>query len=218
MDEPLLSPRAARTRSALISAGVDLLADRPVDAISIDEFVAAAGVAKGSFFNHFADKAQFSRAVTKEIRVDIEQWVNRINSDVADPLERLAGGMIAATAYAMTFPHRTSVLARSFNGTSLDDHPINSGLLNDLNAALEQKCIALPSVRVGVLYWLGACQNMMSHIVESGTNEVQARKLLAEMLRIALLGLSAPSKRVADITATQAVITKFRALMNFNPN
>ena len=47
------SPRAARTRAALIAAGFDLLVERSIDAIPIDDLVAKAGVAKGSFFNHF---------------------------------------------------------------------------------------------------------------------------------------------------------------------
>ena len=43
-----LSPRAARTRTALVAAGFDLLAAKPIDALTIDEVVAAAGVAKGA--------------------------------------------------------------------------------------------------------------------------------------------------------------------------
>ena len=50
-----IHPRAARTRAALLAAGFDLLVERPIDAIPIDDVVARAGVAKGSFFNHFAD-------------------------------------------------------------------------------------------------------------------------------------------------------------------
>ena len=46
-----LSPRAERTRAALIAAGFDLLVERPIDGIPIDEIVAKAGVGKGSFFS-----------------------------------------------------------------------------------------------------------------------------------------------------------------------
>ena len=47
--------RSAPTRAALVAAGFDLLVERPIDAIPIDEVVKRAGVAKGSFFNHFRD-------------------------------------------------------------------------------------------------------------------------------------------------------------------
>ncbi|MEY4952880.1 MAG: hypothetical protein RL299_1304, partial [Pseudomonadota bacterium] len=50
MTAAALHPRAARTRQALIEAGFELLAERPIDAVAIDEVVTRAGVAKGSFF------------------------------------------------------------------------------------------------------------------------------------------------------------------------
>ena len=53
--------RRARTRAALLKAGRTLLASRDVQGLSVDEIVAAADVAKGSFYNHFTDKDMFAR-------------------------------------------------------------------------------------------------------------------------------------------------------------
>ena len=47
------------------------MAERPVDAIAIDDLVAAAGVAKGSFFNHFADKRAFAQTIAEDIRREV---------------------------------------------------------------------------------------------------------------------------------------------------
>jgi len=209
MTQPSLSPRAARTRSALLSAGMELLVERPVDAIAIDEFVATARVAKGSFFNHFADKRQFAIAIAKEIRLDVETWVGQINADIPDPLERLSGGMIAAAAYALANPERTAVLARSLNGTSLDSHPINAGLLQDLRGGLAAGLIELPSEQAGILYWLGACQSLMGNIIESAANRPAAEQLLANMLQLALRGLSAPASCIAKLTDQVAIQARF---------
>jgi AcrR family transcriptional regulator len=209
MTEPLLSPRAARTRSALLTAGMELLVERPVDAISIDEFVAAAGVAKGSFFNHFGDKRQLASAIASGIRIEVEQLVGQVNTGVADPLERLAGGMVAAASYALANPQQTAVLARSFNGTSLDDHPINAGLLQDLRDARSAGAIDIPSEQAGVLYWLGACQIVMGNIVESDADEGAARRLLIDMLHLSLRGLGAPASRIAAIAKPESVVGKF---------
>ena len=41
-----LGPRRSRTRAALLDAGQRLFAERPVDAVSVDEIVLAAGVAR----------------------------------------------------------------------------------------------------------------------------------------------------------------------------
>lgn len=199
MTQPMLSPRAARTRSALIAAGMELLVERPVDAIAIDEFVATASVSKGSFFNHFTDKRQFAGAIAKEIRVDVEQWVTRINRDVADPLERLAGGMVAAAAYAVANPQRTVVLARTVNGASFDEHPVNAGLQQDLRDAIAARQIVMPSERAAVLFWLGICQVIMVSIVDSRADKAAAHALLADMLQLGLRGFGAAPARIDEI-------------------
>jgi len=209
MTAPLLSARAARTRSALLAAGMELLVDRPVDAIAIDEFVASARVAKGSFFNHFRDKRQFANAIAREIRVEIEQWVGAINSGVADPLDRLAGGMIAAAAYALANPQRTVVLARSVNGLSLSDHPINAGLLKDLRDAANEGQICIPSEQAGILYWLGSCQTLMGGIVENSADREAAQGLLIDMLQLGLRGLGASQAQIAGAAGADTVMARF---------
>ena len=69
------NPRRNRTREALLAAGAALLAERPIDALAIDDIVQAAGVAKGSFYNHFVDKAALANAIGEAIRDDIEARV-----------------------------------------------------------------------------------------------------------------------------------------------
>ena len=212
MSQKSLSTRAARTRSALLSAGMELLVERPIDAIAIDEVVAAAGVAKGSFFNHFVDKHRFASAVAHEIRLEIEQWVARINEGVPDPLERLCGGMIAAAAYARATPRRTVVLTRILNGMSLREHPINAGLLDDLRGAIAEGLIELPSEQAGVLFWLGSCQILMIGIVERGGDLAAAHDLLLGMLQVGLRGLGAGADRIAELIEPEPVLDKFTFL------
>lgn len=120
-----LSPRATRTRAALISAGLDLLVDRPIDAIPIDDIVAAAGVAKGSFFNHFADKQDFAVAIATEVRVELEHLVAEANRSISDPVERIAGGMRAGLEFAIKQPKRSMALLRSLGSPTMREHPLN---------------------------------------------------------------------------------------------
>jgi AcrR family transcriptional regulator len=126
------SARATRSRAARLEAGLALLAERAVDAIAIDELAAAAGVAKESFLNQFGDKDPFGASVVREVRLVVEHCVARMNAGVEDPLQRLAGGMIACAAYAMQRPDGTRVLVGANRGLSPEDHPLHAGLLHDL--------------------------------------------------------------------------------------
>lgn len=55
--------RRVRNRAAILTAAEALFAARGVEAVSIDEIAAAADLAKGTLYNHFADKDALFTAV-----------------------------------------------------------------------------------------------------------------------------------------------------------
>lgn len=197
MTEPAhqLSPRAARTRAALLAAGFELLADRPIDAIAIDDIVARAGVAKGSFFNHFADKAGFAAELGAAVRADLELRVGAANTGVTDPVARLAGGMRVALDFALTERKRTIVMLRGLElSTGLGDR-LNQGIRADV-AALAAAGLTRPEAeRSGVRFWLGLCQILQLGAVERELPRAEAAERLREMLVLGLTGLGVPQER-----------------------
>ena len=68
--------RRVRTRAALLRAGASLFATRSVDGVSIDDIVAAADVAKGSFYNHFPDKEALAAELSDAARASLSgKWL-----------------------------------------------------------------------------------------------------------------------------------------------
>ena len=199
-----LSPRAARTRAALIAAGFDLLAVKPIDAIPIDDVVATAGVAKGSFFNHFADKQAFASAIASEVRIELESQVTRANAGVTDPVERIAGGMLVGARFAIDNPKRTTVLLRSHGNSTARSHPLNKGLVDDFEAACAQGLLRHEARDSGVLYWLGLCQILMSNLVERKLDRSAADRRIAEMIILGLTGLGVDYSDAATLAARLA--------------
>ncbi len=53
-----MDPRVARTRTSLQNALLDLARERPLDAITVADIAAEAGVNRSSFYQHYADKNQ----------------------------------------------------------------------------------------------------------------------------------------------------------------
>lgn len=196
------SPRTQRTRAALIAAGLDLLASRPIDAIAIDEVVARAGVAKGSFFNHFTDKHHFAAAVAAEVRIEVEAEVARANAGITDPIARIAGGMRVAATFALAQPRRAAVLLRSQVPATSQTHPLNRGLSEDIEAAQAEGLLRPEAAHVGLAYWLGLCQVLMIHLIETRPAPEAAAARLAEMVVLGLTGLGVPADRAAAIART----------------
>ncbi len=193
--------RTGRTRNALLAAGLDLLVDRPIDAIAIDEIVARAGVAKGSFFNHFIDKPGFAAAVAAVVRLEVEAEVARANAGIADPITRIAGGMAVAARCALAEPRRMMVLLRSQEPSTSQAHPLNRGLKEDIEAALAQGLLRPEAREVGVTYWLGLCLILAAHLIAARPKRDIAAGLFADMLMLGLTGLGVPEPRAMQIAA-----------------
>jgi len=198
------SPRAARTRAALIAAGFELLVERPIDAIPIDDVVVKAGVAKGSFFNHFADKQDFANAIATEVRLEVEALITKANDGVANPVERIAGGMRVAAEFAMAQPKRSAVLLRSQGSSTARAHPLNRGVVGDFEAACAQGLLRPEAQESGVLYWLGLCQAIMTNIVERMPSREDANRRLAEMLVLGLTGLGIDATEATRLARLKA--------------
>jgi AcrR family transcriptional regulator len=56
-----------RTREALVQAGIQLFAERGLDAPSLDEICDRAGYTRGAFYVHFGDRDAFLVAVMAEV-------------------------------------------------------------------------------------------------------------------------------------------------------
>lgn len=202
------SPRTARTRAALMAAGFELLVERPIDAIPIDDLVAKAGVAKGSFFNHFKDKGDFAAAISKEVRLELEALVAKSNETVSDPIERIAGGMRVGFEFAIRQPKRSMALLRSMGTPTMREHPLNDGLRADIEAAASRNLLRPEAERLGVLFWLGLCQVLMQDALVGRIQLSEADQRLSDMLVIGLTGLGVPAKRAAAIANKQRVGSK----------
>ena len=196
------SGRAERTREALIRAGRRLFAEQPVDAVAIDDIVRAADVAKGSFYNHFADKEALVRAVTVEIRSGVERAVGRANAGIDDPARRVARAICVYIRYAIDEPERAGVLVRVHSGHTSTSAPLNQGLVEDVASGLAAGRFSIATLESGVLYILGISQISLIRIAQEPSLAL-AVTLSQQMCALLLRGLGLPMAE-ADAIAAQA--------------
>ncbi len=198
------SPRAARTRAALLAAGFDLLAERPIDAIAIDDIVARAGVAKGSFFNHFTDKPGFAKALGEAVRLRLEERVGAANADVTDPVLRLAGGMREAVRFALEERSHAIIMLRGLEAATGTDHALNAGIRADIAGIMAAGLAREEAARGGVRFWLGLCQVAMLDVLERRPSAAALAPRLEDLLVLGLAGLGIPDARARSAAAWAA--------------
>jgi AcrR family transcriptional regulator len=90
-------------RKALYDAAVDLIERDGYDAVSVDQIVAAAGVAKGTFFNHFPGKADLlADWYLQVIEISLEETPDAAALALPDRLAALA---LRSIQGALASPH-----------------------------------------------------------------------------------------------------------------
>lgn len=87
--------RAAATRRQLLAAGVELAQQQPLASLRIDDLVQAAGVAKGTFYLHFRDRAEYLVTLHRSFHDDVMASVQQAVGRRPPSLERLMIGTIA---------------------------------------------------------------------------------------------------------------------------
>ena len=196
------SRRAERTRGALIAAGRRLFCDRPIDAVTVDTIVQTAGVAKGSFYNHFVDRESLVRAISAEIRAGVELAIDRANTDIEDPARRVARACCIYLRFALDEPERAGFLVRIHSGHTSLEAPLNRGLVDDISRGLATGRFRVATLQAGVLYVLGVNQVALAQIVQEPSAPL-AVGLAQQLCAMMLSGLRVPDMD-ADLIAAQA--------------
>jgi AcrR family transcriptional regulator len=90
-------PRADReaTRLQLLEAGQKLVQSRPLGQLRIDDVVEAAGVAKGTFYLHFSDRADYLVTLHRRFHDELMSEVQRATKGQPPGLPRLLAGSLA---------------------------------------------------------------------------------------------------------------------------
>ena len=202
------APRRNRTREALLAAGAALLAERPIDALAVDDIVNAAGVAKGSFYNHFADKAALAVAIGDAVRADIETRVDAANANVADPAPRLVRGICVYVDFALADAARARIMARGLRaaaatpGDSATD--LHAGLRADIALGLSAGRFALPTSDVGTLFVAGVGEAALAAVLAPTTTPQFAVLLAQQLCALVLKAFGLPQDEAERIAAQAA--------------
>lgn len=86
---------AAATRETLLDAGLSVADQHGLAGMSVNRVVAAAGVAKGTFYVHFADRDEFLAALRQRFDDEVRAEVAAAIGPLAPGRRRLRDGMTA---------------------------------------------------------------------------------------------------------------------------
>src|SRR5262249_50089911 len=80
---PLCPSRGQKRLQSLLDVALALFAEQGIEATTVDDIVARAGVAKGTFYHHFESKAALLQALR-------ESFINDFSARIADAVAQRA--------------------------------------------------------------------------------------------------------------------------------
>ncbi|MBI1260104.1 MAG: TetR family transcriptional regulator [Rhizobiales bacterium] len=202
--EPLgrVAQRRERTRAALLEAAEWLSGERGLDAVSIDEIVMRADVAKGTFYNHFADKEDLARVIAAETRARIEDEIGHLNNGVSDPALRMARAVTICIRFSLKERQKLPTLVRLISSITDARHPLNVGLLSDIRDGMAAGVFTCPTEEAGVTFVVGTTMATISHL--QNVSEIRLARPFMQQMGIMLLTGLGMSRAGAEETIGKA--------------
>lgn len=161
-----LGLRRTANREALLGAAEELFGSQVFDSVSIDEIVERAGVAKGTFYNHFESKEDIGQVLAAAIREDVRQRIARLKRGNDDPAMQLAIAVSAFLDLARISPHRATILAQLIADATNAKAGMNRGLRQTLKSGIGSGRFKCSSEEAALVTVLGVVAIGIRHIVE----------------------------------------------------
>jgi AcrR family transcriptional regulator len=201
---PRTQRRAERNRDAILAAAEALFGARGVDAVSIDEIADAADLAKGTLYNHFADKDALAGEIARAARRDGEARVSAANAGVDDPVRRTVRGLVVFARFAWERPERSRVLLRLTPRAADPAAPVNAGIRADIAAGIAAGAFSPMDPDAATAAALGVGHVLVARIVEASPSRAEAAALAVSLGAFVLRGLGVTPARAARVAAAEA--------------
>jgi TetR/AcrR family transcriptional regulator, transcriptional repressor for nem operon len=108
-------------RNALLDAGQRLLATADLARISVNAIVAEAGMAKGSFYQHWPSRAQYVRELHARFHDQLEESIAAAMADLPPGSDRLEAAMNIYLDGCLAEPATKALLVQSRTEAGLSD-------------------------------------------------------------------------------------------------
>lgn len=185
--------RRERTRARILAAALPVFAERGTEAPVIDDFIRAAGIARGTFYTYFRTTAELLEAASRDLEDRLMVAIEAALAGRTDPVERLATGVRLWLRRA----RQDRVLCGFVIRSQLRGRLVEETLVKDLRAGHRQGSFRITTVAVGRDLVVGTIREAMARMLAGpvprsypdqvaaailqglGTGERDIRRLLA---------------------------------------
>jgi AcrR family transcriptional regulator len=179
-------PRRLRTRTALMEAAENVFARHSYEAISVESITESAGVAKGSFYNHFPDKHHLATEVASLLINHVSSLIDRDAAIYSDPAVRCVRGTMLVLRFSLEHPESARALLHLSRDLFSVSDSLNSRVTRIIQDGIAQGTFIETGVEDGFMVVVGTAQMLVQQAVDGGWSadvRVIAQRCCTNMLR-----------------------------------
>jgi AcrR family transcriptional regulator len=186
--------RREKTRLRLLESALAVFADKGPDLAVIEDFIAAAGVSRGTFYNHFRTTSELLLALAGAMSDEVLQVVDPAVLQLDDPVQRFATGTRLYMQMALRYPMWGRFITRVGTRIATRGQLIDEYLSRDLALAIKRKRIRVDKLLVARDIMLGS----IFYGIETMLTEPTHLRHPEQMLHSVMLGFGvAPDEAYA---------------------
>lgn len=197
--------RQTISRQALLDAAEQLLSEHGAARVSIDDIVDKAGVAKGTFYNHFKDKAEIASEVAAGIRFKVRDQIALVKIVSTDPAMHLAIAHAMFVKLAINSPARGRILITLLTDVVHPDLLMNERVRFTLERGLATKRFKFMSLNSALAFVLGVVYAGIRSVLETSEDDEKMANA-AELIALSLMGLGISAAEATQISGEAARI------------
>ena len=185
--------KRARTRAQIVEAGATLLAERPLEALTVDAVVEAAGVAKGTFYYHFHSMEELAAAVGEKLGESFDELLAPARLGLRDPVARISFAFRQFLEKAIADPVWARLVVQSAQAPTEFARNVRANLKTDLTEAKAQGRLTVQDVDLAADIVMGIWLQVTRGTLQRRAAPDLAERTLDAMLRA--LGASPRPRR-----------------------
>lgn len=189
-------PKRERTRAQLIDAALSVLMVRGLEATSIDDLMAVAGMARSTFYNYFQSRDDVLAAVSRHIEtLVLEQVISHVPAAVPDDT-RIACTIYGLLGFFLANPRLGWVQIRLTGGLRwLEKQSVRNARFREIDRALAAITGDEVPFLATIVYLEGSTLMLLRRLLEQHVTIAEAEATLSMTLR----GLGIAEKRLPDV-------------------
>lgn len=177
-----MSRDGAPTRERLLAAGLQLAQVGALSALRVDEVVNAAGVAKGTFYVHFATREDFLVALHRRFHDQLAQRIDQAVAGQALGMQRLLRGSLAYLDGCCE-QHGIKAMLLGARAEPAIQHAVSTQNARFAGLAAEEfKAAEWPAPQQAARLWVGMVAEAAIAEAETGRKLPTMRQALARFL------------------------------------